>query len=130
LEAIAYGIGLIEGLQYFAKFFERHQLEKIFFLFPDPHFKKSTHRRRVISPALLSEYAFAVRPGGLAYNCTDVLDLHEWTVAHFDAHPLWERIADEELVSLVQQFVETVVLTAGYEIILDQRPYDRLHSSN
>merc|ERR1712226_1328942 len=39
-------------------FFEKGQLEKIFFLFPDPHFKKSKHKWRIISTELLSEYAY------------------------------------------------------------------------
>ncbi len=29
-------------------FLERHQLEKMFFCFPDPHFKAKNHRRRII----------------------------------------------------------------------------------
>ena len=29
-------------------FFDKGQLSKIFFLFPDPHFKKHNHRRRII----------------------------------------------------------------------------------
>lgn len=29
-------------------FLEKHQLEKMFFCFPDPHFKAKNHRRRII----------------------------------------------------------------------------------
>jgi hypothetical protein len=42
-------------------------------------------------------YAFALREGALAYTITDVLDLHEWMVKHFAAHPLFERVPIEEL---------------------------------
>ena len=40
------------------------QLEKMFFLFPDPHFKEKNHRRRIITSALLAEYAYVMAVGG------------------------------------------------------------------
>jgi tRNA (guanine-N7-)-methyltransferase len=73
-------------------------LDKIFFLFPDPHFKKANFRRRIISPTLLAEYAYVLRVGGLVYTNTDVEDLHLWMVEHLSAHPLFERVPAEELV--------------------------------
>ena len=39
------------------------QLTKMFFLFPDPHFKKTKHKWRIISPALLAEYAYILKVG-------------------------------------------------------------------
>jgi len=30
-------------------------------LFPDPHFKKTKHKWRIISPTLLAEYAYVLR---------------------------------------------------------------------
>lgn len=41
----------------------------------DPHFKKANHRRRIISHALLSEYAFCLAPGGIIYTITDVQEV-------------------------------------------------------
>lgn len=35
----------------------------MFFLFPDPHFKKTKHKWRIISPTLLAEYAYTLRVG-------------------------------------------------------------------
>jgi tRNA (guanine-N7-)-methyltransferase len=32
------------------------------------------------------------------YTITDVEDLHRWMAHHFEDHPLFERIPDEELV--------------------------------
>ncbi|CAN6681951.1 unnamed protein product [Malus baccata var. baccata] len=46
-------------------------LSKMFFLFPDPHFKEKNHRRRVISPFLLDEYAYVLEGGGIIYTNTD-----------------------------------------------------------
>lgn len=39
------------------------QLSKLFFLFPDPHFKRTKHKWRIISPAMLAEYGYVLRPG-------------------------------------------------------------------
>ncbi|CAM9252815.1 unnamed protein product [Ectocarpus sp. 8 AP-2014] len=77
-------------------FLERHQLEKMFFCFPDPHFKAKNHRRRIISVPLLTEYAFYLRPGGLLYMITDVEELHQWHVEKAEAHPCFEAVPREE----------------------------------
>ncbi|PRP75797.1 hypothetical protein PROFUN_08791 [Planoprotostelium fungivorum] len=78
-------------------YFEKGQLSKIFFLFPDPHFKKSNHRRRIISKQLLAEYAYVLKSGGIAYTISDVEDLHQWMDNHFSQHPLFEKLTQEEL---------------------------------
>jgi len=77
-------------------FFSKGQLKAMFFLFPDPHFKKTKHKWRIISETLLAVYAFVLRVGGLIYTITDVKDLHEWMVVHLDEHPLFQRVSDEE----------------------------------
>jgi len=64
----------------------------MFFLFPDPHFKRKKHKARIITPQLLSEYAYVLKLGGLLYTATDVFELHEWMVKHCDDHPLFERV--------------------------------------
>lgn len=69
----------------------------MFFLFPDPHFKRKKHKARIITPQLLSEYAYVLRPNGLLYTCTDVRDLHDWMVLHLDSHPLFRRLTDAEM---------------------------------
>ena len=68
----------------------------MFFCFPDPHFKTKNHRRRVINDTLLTEYAYLMKPNGILYTITDVKDLHDWHVAKCDAHPLFERLTQEE----------------------------------
>ncbi|KAG0000355.1 tRNA (guanine-N(7)-)-methyltransferase (tRNA(m7G46)-methyltransferase) [Entomortierella chlamydospora] len=88
----------MNAMKFLPNFFEKHQLSKMFFLFPDPHFKKRKHKARIITPTLLSEYAYVLRPGGIIYTISDVKDLHLWMVKHLDAHPLFARIPDEELV--------------------------------
>eukprot|EP01102_Stenamoeba_stenopodia_P009713 TRINITY_DN2874_c0_g1_i2.p1 TRINITY_DN2874_c0_g1~~TRINITY_DN2874_c0_g1_i2.p1 ORF type:complete len:170 (+),score=32.19 TRINITY_DN2874_c0_g1_i2:390-899(+) len=85
------------AMKYLPAYFRKGQLKKIFFLFPDPHFKKSNHRRRIISEGLLAEYAYVLSEGGMAYTISDVKDLHEWMDSHFIQHPLFEKVSAEEL---------------------------------
>jgi len=77
-------------------FFSKGQLKAMFFLFPDPHFKKTKHKWRIISDTLLAVYAFVLRVGGLIYTMTDVKDLHLWMVLHLDDHPLFQRLSQDE----------------------------------
>ncbi|XP_072521892.1 tRNA (guanine-N(7)-)-methyltransferase [Salminus brasiliensis] len=85
------------AMKYLPNFFTKGQLSKMFFLFPDPHFKKTKHKWRIISPTLLAEYAYALRIGGLVYTITDVEEVHLWMVKHFTEHPLFSRVSEEEL---------------------------------
>uniref|UniRef100_A0A8C5HKW1 tRNA (guanine-N(7)-)-methyltransferase n=1 Tax=Gouania willdenowi TaxID=441366 RepID=A0A8C5HKW1_GOUWI len=85
------------AMKYLPNFFFKGQLSKMFFLFPDPHFKKTKHKWRIISPTLLAEYAYTLRVGGLVYTITDVEEVHLWMVKHFTEHPLFARVPEEEL---------------------------------
>ncbi|KAI3636568.1 hypothetical protein MIR68_005397 [Amoeboaphelidium protococcarum] len=87
----------MNAMKFLPNFFEKTQLEKMFFLFPDPHFKRKKHKARIITPQLLAEYAYFLRVGGLLYTNTDVEDLHEWMVKHLREHPLFEQISQEEM---------------------------------
>jgi tRNA (guanine-N7-)-methyltransferase len=85
------------AMKFLPNYFPKHTLSSLFFLFPDPHFKSRKHKARIISPALLAEYAYAMRPGGIVYTITDVRDLHEWMRAHLEAFPLFESVDEETL---------------------------------
>mmetsp|Transcript_32672 Transcript_32672/g.55710 ORF Transcript_32672/g.55710 Transcript_32672/m.55710 type:complete len:321 (+) Transcript_32672:88-1050(+) len=86
------------AMKYLPNFFPKAALEKLFFCFPDPHFKRKNHPRRIVSERLLSEYAFLLKPEvGRLYCITDVKDLHDWHVEKCDAHPLFERLTEEEM---------------------------------
>ena len=62
-------------MRYLPNFFVKNQLEKVFFCFPDPHFKAKNHRRRIISDILLTEYAYFLEPNGRLYTVTgDTID--------------------------------------------------------
>lgn len=53
------------AMKYLPNYFHKGQLSKMFFLFPDPHFKKTKHKWRIISSNLLAEYAYVLHPGGI-----------------------------------------------------------------
>uniref|UniRef100_A0A2K6Q1K1 tRNA (guanine-N(7)-)-methyltransferase n=1 Tax=Rhinopithecus roxellana TaxID=61622 RepID=A0A2K6Q1K1_RHIRO len=72
--------------------FYKGQLTKMFFLFPNPHFKQTKHKWRIISPTLLAKCAYVLRVGGLVYTITYVLELHDWMCTHFEEHPLFEHV--------------------------------------
>ncbi|KAI3951028.1 hypothetical protein MKW92_006912 [Papaver armeniacum] len=85
------------SMKYIPNFFEKGQLLKMFFLFPDPHFKEKNHRRRVISTHLLDEYAYTLQVGGIIYTITDVEELGEWMKDCLARHPLFEAVPEKEL---------------------------------
>ncbi|KAF2869708.1 putative methyltransferase-domain-containing protein [Massariosphaeria phaeospora] len=83
-------------MKFLPNFFAKAQLAKIFLCFPDPHFKQRKHKARIVSYTLNSEYAFVLRPGGVVYTITDVEDLHVWMRGHFEKHPSFERVSEED----------------------------------
>lgn len=86
------------SMKFLPNYFPRGSLQKLFFCFPDPHFKRKNHPRRIISERLLSEYAYLLEPGrGLLYSITDVLELHEWHVDKCSKHPLFEALSADEM---------------------------------
>jgi len=103
------------AMKFLPNFFDKYQLSKIFFLFPDPHFKARKHKARIISPTLLAEYAYVLRPGGVVYTITDVKDLHEWMVKHLADFPLFERMEEEELLREGHGEVLEIVRTSTEE---------------
>ncbi|KAL8283129.1 hypothetical protein RQP46_005907 [Phenoliferia psychrophenolica] len=118
-ENYAYGnVSVLRGnaMKFLPNFFDKGQLSKIFFLFPDPHFKARKHKARIISPTLLAEYAYVVRPGGLLYTITDVPDLHTWMVSHLDPFPLFHRLTEEEIDNLGLESGEGVEGVVGSEL--------------
>lgn len=48
------------AMKYLPNYFRKGQLKKMFFLYPDPHFKKAKHKWRIINQTLLAEYAYVL----------------------------------------------------------------------
>lgn len=87
------------AMRFLPNFFAKEQLTKLFFCFPDPHFKRKNHRKRIISTALLAEYAYVLGPAGCVYCITDVSELMEWMVVHLTECPLFERLPNSALAA-------------------------------
>lgn len=80
------------AMKFLPHYLKKGSVEKLFFCYPDPHFKRKKNRQRVISSQLLAEYAYVLREGeGIAYIVTDVEELFTWMVDRFEKHPLFER---------------------------------------
>lgn len=82
-------------------YFYHEQLDKIFFCFPDPHFKKYNHRRRIVNKYLLNDYSYVLKLGGKIYTITDVKELNDWHVTTLDSSPCFKRLADEDIVKII-----------------------------
>lgn len=70
----------------------------MFFLFPDPHFKRQKYKWRIINKTLLAEYAYVLDVNAIVYTITDVKEVHDWMVEHFENYPLFERVLAESLI--------------------------------
>ena len=87
----------INAQRHLVNLFRKHQLNKIFFLFPDPHFKAKNWRRRIVTPSACAEFAYVLRPGGRLYTITDVEDLGKWMAGVLDDSPMFRRLSEKEL---------------------------------
>jgi len=86
------------AMKYLPNFFAKGSLEKIFFCFPDPHFKRKNWPRRIVSDRLITEYCYLLQPKvGRLYCITDVKDLHDWHVEKCSAHPMLEELDEKEM---------------------------------
>ncbi|XP_054257940.1 tRNA (guanine-N(7)-)-methyltransferase isoform X2 [Macrosteles quadrilineatus] len=85
------------AMKYLPNYFYKGQLKKMFFLYPDPHFKRAKHKWRIINTPLLAEYAYVLAEGGRLYTVTDVPDLHQWNVKHLREHPLFSELSQKQL---------------------------------
>ncbi|KAF9000762.1 putative methyltransferase [Cyathus striatus] len=85
------------AMKFLPNYFSKGSLSALFFLFPDPHFKSRKHKARIISPTLLAEYAYVLRPDGIVYTITDVKDLHDWMRTHLTDFPLFEPVDEDTL---------------------------------
>jgi len=84
-------------MKFMPYFFAKGSVKKLFFCFPDPHFKAKNFQRRIISERLLSEYAYFLQPGGKLYCITDVEELHNWHMEKCRAHPLFKECKGPEV---------------------------------
>ena len=76
-------------------FIPKASCEKLFFCFPDPHFKRNNWRRRIVNDSLISTWAYVMKPGAKLYFVTDVIELFDWMDGVLTrADVLFDRVAD------------------------------------
>jgi len=68
----------VNAQRHLPSLFPARSLTRLFFLFPDPHFKARAARRRIVTPPLVGEYSALLVPGGILYTATDVEELGGW----------------------------------------------------
>lgn len=88
-------------MKYGARYFPRSSIDKLFFCYPDPHWKRKNVRRRIVSPTLVHEYAFWLKDDGLVYTVSDVPELAQWMCECLDGCPLFERVVTTTSASAV-----------------------------
>ena len=106
----------INAQRHLVNLFEKHQLNKIFFLFPDPHFKAKNWRRRIVTPSSAAEFAYVLRPGGRLYTITDVEDLGKWMAGVLDDSPMFRRLSEEELAGDAAAGLLSVATEEGQKV--------------
>lgn len=109
------GVLRTNAMKYMPHFIHRGDLEKIFILFPDPHFKRKNFKRRIVTPSLASEYAYLLGEGGYLYIATDVHSLFNEMVQVLNAHPQFERIDTEPVRAAPHAAVVNAILCESDE---------------
>jgi tRNA (guanine-N7-)-methyltransferase len=87
-------------MKFGSNMFVKGQLSKLFFCYPDPHWKRKNIRCRIVSPGLVHEYAYWLRVGGLLYTVSDVEELEDWMTKCLDECPMFRRLSGEELETI------------------------------
>ena len=84
------------SMKYLTNYIKQNELEKIFICFPDPNFKKSHFKRRLVNKGFLSEYAYVLKNFGRVYFVTDVEEYFLAARETFLEHSLFRRVEGEE----------------------------------
>lgn len=68
-------------------------LDRLYILNPDPWPKVRHHKRRIIQPETLNEFARVLKPGGLMTLASDVDEMSEWMLTYTMNHEAFEWTA-------------------------------------
>ncbi|KAH9386520.1 tRNA (guanine-N7-)-methyltransferase [Nematocida major] len=84
------------SMKFLPNYLAKESIQKMFILFPDPHFKKKKHKARIISKSMLDIYQYVIRPNGLLYISTDVEELFHYMDACVCEHPLFTKLPEDD----------------------------------
>ncbi|RVD93344.1 S-adenosylmethionine-dependent protein [Tubulinosema ratisbonensis] len=77
-------------------FFKKNSLEKIFILFPDPHFKKKKQKARIVCYQMTHIFDYLLKDEGKIYISTDVEELFEYMCESFINNKVFRRLSEME----------------------------------
>ena len=77
-------VSIGEWLEAYASLGEKSRVDMVTIQFPDPHFKKRHHKRRVVQAALVRAVARGLEPGGRVFLQSDVREVSEDMRAKFE----------------------------------------------
>lgn len=83
-------------IKFLPNYIKKNQIEKIFFCFPDPHFKRHNWRRRIITIENLSLYYHLLKNNGYIYFITDVYTLYLWVIFCFSKCPYFKVLTNKD----------------------------------
>jgi tRNA (guanine-N7-)-methyltransferase len=72
-------------------------LARVSIQFPDPWFKRKHQKRRVVQPEVVAVLSEFLRPGGIVFLQSDVLDVAKKMVDRFAEHPAFVRQGEDWL---------------------------------
>lgn len=81
-----------------------------YLLFPDPWWKRRHWRRRVLTPAFVSDLRRTLEPGGLIHFVSDVHDYFLLARSHLDADPELESTDEIRALSIFSGFARKAKL--------------------
>ncbi|KAL3320137.1 tRNA (guanine-N(7)-)-methyltransferase [Cichlidogyrus casuarinus] len=111
------------AMKFLVNYFAKGQLQRLFFLYPDPHFKKGKHKWRIITKQLLDMYAYVLATGGRIYAASDVPELAGWMHDCMEAHPLFRKICYVQLkTAFVQATDDAKPASDALQIVTDVLP--------
>lgn len=72
-----------------------NSLDGMYILNPDPWHKSRHHKRRIVRPDTLDQFARIIKSGGQLIMSTDVPDLADWMVTHAARHTSFKWTAEK-----------------------------------
>lgn len=84
------------AMLFLPNFFQKHSLEKVFVLFPDPQFKKRKHKARIVSRQMAHVYSYLLRYGGKLYISTDIREFFDFMVHAMEINGSFTMLAKKE----------------------------------
>lgn len=90
-------------------------IDRLYILNPDPWHKTKHHKRRIVRPETLDEYARILKPGAELILSSDVPDLSEWMFTHTFNHDSfkWTATCADDWRVAPENWIETRYAVKG-----------------